>query len=189
MIDRREPGSRSEDLLTDVGSSTVISSAADVRGDYRYSLSRVWEQELPRVTWVLLNPSTADAEQLDPTMRRCVSFAKREGFGGMEVVNLYAFRTKSPRAMLDASDPVGAENDSVLASVRGVVIAGWGVHAKQARVAAAVRLLPPLLSLGTTREGHPRHPLYVRADTPLVPWAPSPRVNAARSRPSAESAS
>lgn len=153
-------------------------SAADVRGDYRYSLSRVWEPELPHVTWVLLNPSTADADQLDPTMRRCVSFAKREGFGGMEVVNLYAFRTKSPRAMLAAPDPVGADNDSVLARVRGVVVAGWGVHAKQARVAAAVRLLPPLLALGTTRKGHPRHPLYVRGDAPLVPWALPPGVDA-----------
>ncbi len=107
----------------------------------------------------------------------------------MEAVNLYAFCTKAPTVMFAAPDPVGADNDSVLARVCGVVIAGWGAHAKQARVAAAVQLLPPLFALGTTRNGHPRHPLYVRGDAPLVPWVPASDVDSVGGWSSSESAS
>ena len=65
-----------------------VSAAADIRGDYRYSLTRIWDEALPAIMFVLLNPSTADAQQLDPTLRRCVSFAKCEGSGGMVILNL-----------------------------------------------------------------------------------------------------
>jgi len=152
--------------------SEFVSATADIRGDYRYSLTRVWDQALPMITFVLLNPSTADAEQLDPTLRRCVSFAKREGCGGMAILNLYAFRTKDPKVMLAAADPVGPKNDSVLAGVSGTVIAGWGANADPARVAQALAVLPQLHALGATKDGHPRHPLYVRADAPLIEWMP-----------------
>jgi uncharacterized protein DUF1643 len=74
-----------------------VSATADVRGAYRYSLTRVWDEALPTITFVLLNPSTADDQQLDPTLRRCVSFAKREGYGGMITLNLYAFRATDPK--------------------------------------------------------------------------------------------
>ena len=148
------------------------SATADIRGDYRYSLTRVWDPMLPAITFVLLNPSTADANQLDPTLRRCVGFVKRDGYGGMVILNLYAFRTKDPKVMLAAADPVGPENDSVLASVTGTVVAGWGTNASPKRVAQARAFLPPLQALGVTKDGHPRHPLYVRADTPLVGWMP-----------------
>jgi len=150
-----------------------VSATADIRGDYRYSLTRVWDPTLPTITFVLLNPSTADAEQLDPTLRRCVGFAKRDGYGGMVILNLYAFRTKDPKVMLAAADPVGAENDSVLAKVTGTVVAGWGANASPKRVAQALAILPQLHTLGVTKGGHPRHPLYVRADVPLVEWMPS----------------
>ena len=152
--------------------SEFVSATADIRGDYRYSLTRVWDQALPMITFVLLNPSTADAEQLDPTLRRCVSFAKREGCGGMAILNLYAFRTKDPKVMLAAADPVGPKNDSVLAGVSGTVIAGWGTNADPARVAQALAVLPQLHALGVTKNGHPRHPLYVRADAALIEWMP-----------------
>lgn len=143
-----------------------------MRGEYRYTLTRVWDTALPIITFVLLNPSTADAVELDPTMRRCVGFAKREGYGGMKIVNLYAFRTKDPKEMLAAVDPVGPENDGVLARVAGTVVAGWGTNASPARVAHVLALLPQLHALGLTKNGHPRHPLYVRADAPLVRWTP-----------------
>lgn len=149
-----------------------VSATADIRGDYRYSLTRVWDSALPSITFVLLNPSTADAEQLDPTLRRCVSFAKREGYGGMVIVNLYAFRTKSPKLMKAAADPVGPENDRVLAGVTGTVVAGWGTNADAARVAQVVALLPPLRALGVTKMGHPQHPLYVPGDALLIEWKP-----------------
>ena len=152
--------------------SDFVSATADVRGEYRYTLTRVWDSALPMITFVLLNPSTADEVELDPTLRRCVGFAKREGYGGMMIVNLYAFRTKDPKVMLAAIDPVGPENDRVLANVTGTVVAGWGTNADPARVAQVLALLPQLHALGVTKGGHPRHPLYVRADAPLIVWTP-----------------
>src|SRR5262245_19133112 len=90
-------------------------------GLYRYWLTRTWDNSLRRVCWVMLNPSTADAEQDDPTIRRCVGFARSWGAGGIIVVNLFAFRASDPKALLRAADPVGPDNDghilkSVLAS-------------------------------------------------------------------------
>lgn len=149
-----------------------ISATADIRGEYRYALTRVWDAALPMITFVLLNPSTADALQLDPTLRRCVSFAKREGHGGMVILNLYAYRTKDPKTMMAATDPVGPDNDRVLADVTGTVVAGWGMNADPARVARVSALLPRLHALGVTKDGHPRHPLYVPADAPLIEWMP-----------------
>ena len=95
---------------------------------------------MPTITFVLLNPSTADAVKLDPTLRRCVGFAKREGYGGMVILNLYAFRTKDPKVMMAAADPVGPDNDRVLADVAGTgtVVAGWGTNADPARVTRAL---------------------------------------------------
>jgi hypothetical protein len=154
------------------GPHKFVFATADIRGDYRYRLTRVWDPTLPAITFVLLNPSTADAEHLDPTLRRCVGFATRDGFGGMVILNLYAFRSTSPKVMRAAADPVGPDNDRVLASATGVVVAGWGVNADAARVADAVALLPPLQALGVTKRGHPRHPLYVRADAELGGWMP-----------------
>lgn len=149
-----------------------ISATADIRGDYRYTLTRVWDPTLPVITFVLLNPSTADEAQLDPTLRRCVGFAKREGFGGMLILNLYAFRTKDPKVMMAAPDPIGPDNDRVLANVTGTVVAGWGTKAEPARVSQAVALLPRLQALGVTKKGHPQHPLYVPANAPLIQWVP-----------------
>jgi hypothetical protein len=148
------------------------SATAEIHGEYRYTLTRVWDPALPKMTFVLLNPSTADAVQLDPTLRRCVGFAKREGYGGMAILNLYAFRTKNPKVMMAAPDPVGPDNDRVLAAVTGTVVAGWGTKAAPARVARALALLPRLHALGVTKDGHPRHPLHVRADAPLIDWMP-----------------
>lgn len=148
------------------------SATANICGEYRYTLTRVWDQTLPLITFVLLNPSTADAARLDPTLRRCVGFAKRDGYGGMIILNLYAFRTKDPKVMMAATDSVGPENDRVLAGANGTVVAGWGTSADPARVARALALLPRLHALGVTKNGHPRHPLYVPAVAPLIEWMP-----------------
>lgn len=157
--------------MRDLGTD-FISATADIRGGYRYSLTRVWDSTLPTITFVLLNPSTADEAQLDPTLRRCVGFAKREGFGGMVILNLYAFRTRTPKIMLAATDPVGPDNDRVLAGVTGTVVAGWGTNADEARVTSVVAMLPQLHALGITKDGYPRHPLYVSAAAPLIEWTP-----------------
>ena len=147
-----------------------ITATADIRGDYRYSLTRAWDLALPTITFVLLNPSTADDLQLDPTLTRCVNFAKRDGFGGMVILNLYAFRSRHPRVMKAAADPVGPENDRVLAGASGTVVAGWGNNAHPTRVARALKLLPRLHVLSITKEGNPGHPLYLPSDSPMTPW-------------------
>lgn len=150
-----------------------VSSTADMQGDYRYSLTRVWDPALPMMTFVLLNPSTADEFELDQTLRRCVKFAMRDGYGGITILNLYAYRTKDPEGMLAAADPVGPDNDRALASASGMVIAGWGTNATAARVAHALALLPKLHALKVTKDGHPQHPLYVHGSSPLIEW-PAP---------------
>lgn len=149
-----------------------LSATADIQGTYRYSLTRVWDPTLPTITFVLLNPSTADEEHLDPTLKRCLAFAKREGCGGMVILNLYAFRCTDPKKMRMAADPVGPDNDRALASATGVVVAGWGNYAKPERVSEAVALLPALHALGINAGGQPTHPLYVHGEAPLVEWRP-----------------
>src|SRR4028119_2392792 len=78
---------------------------------YRYALWRTWDAARPPVAFVLLNPSTADARRDDPTIRRCANFARTWGFGGLEVVNLFAFRATHPTDLKCAADPVGPQND------------------------------------------------------------------------------
>lgn len=131
--------------------TAFVSATARIRGDYRYRLTRVWDEALPMVTFVLLNPSTADAATLDPTLRRCIHFANRDGFGGLVIVNLYAFRARHPRVTKVAADPVGPDNDQVLAGLTGTVVAGWGNHAAPARVAEARPLESPKRSSSCRR--------------------------------------
>ncbi|MFT0140725.1 DUF1643 domain-containing protein [Alcanivoracaceae bacterium MT1] len=147
-------------------------------GRYRWVLTRNWFSAAGVLPFVMLNPSTADAEKDDPTIRRCISFAEREGFGGIEVVNLYSFRATSPKDMLAADDPIGRETDSWLFRAATLparrVVCAWGANAQPERVRAVADLIGPvadLVCLGTTKAGHPRHPLYVKGDQPLVPWS------------------
>lgn len=145
---------------------------------YRYILTRRWGVGRSAV-FVMLNPSTADAATDDPTIRRCVSFARREGCSGITVVNLYAFRATGPADMLKAGDPVGPANDVYLVgAINGAadsgspVIAAWGANGNAIRARVVVNMAweagVELMCLGVTKGGSPRHPLYVRGDTPLV---------------------
>lgn len=149
----------------------VAGAVFDPSGCYRYRLWRVWDPTHPRVTFILLNPSTADADRDDPTLRRCVGFARAWGYGGLEVVNVFAWRATDPAALRRCPDPVGPDNDAaVLAAVQGValVVAAWGNGGcHQGRAAAVLRLLDglPLTCLGLTRAAQPRHPLYTPAAT------------------------
>lgn len=148
-------------------------------GKYRYRLSREWDDNGLRMTFVMLNPSTADASLDDPTIRRCIGFAKRDGYGGIYAFNLYAFRATDPQAMKRAIDPVGPENDAMLrygfaraAEQGGPVVVAWGAHGDPVRVRQVMKLMgdADVCSLGTTKAGQPRHPLYVPSSQPLVPW-------------------
>ncbi|MFG1846697.1 DUF1643 domain-containing protein [Micromonospora carbonacea] len=146
---------------------------------WRYSLTRRWRPDTEAVAFLMLNPSTADAMVLDPTIRRCIGFAKQWGFGGLLVLNCFALRSTDPAALKTHPDPVGPDNDAVivdwLGRLSGPVVAAWGVHAtyrgRDAQVADLVRAAGrPLVCLGVTKGGQPRHPLYVPASTPLTPW-------------------
>ena len=139
---------------------------------YRYELRRTWGPG-PVVAFIGLNPSTADETVDDPTIRRCIGFAKRWGYGGLVMLNLFAFRATDPRDMRAADDPVGPDNDRHLiaaTSESGLVVAAWGVHgAYRNRDREVAGLLAwNLMALGLTRDGHPRHPLYVRGDAELI---------------------
>ncbi|MDR0990356.1 MAG: DUF1643 domain-containing protein [Propionibacteriaceae bacterium] len=138
-------------------------------GLYRYRLTRQWDDQGRLGVFVMLNPSTADAERDDPTIRRCIGFCKSWGLGSLEVVNLYAYRATKPNELLRVSDPVGPENDWYLIdalSRADVAIAAWGNHGKRERVTQVIALpgADRLECLGTTKAGTPRHPLYVRKE-------------------------
>ena len=138
---------------------------------YRYRLWRRWDPSRPQIAFCMLNPSTADERADDPTIRRCIGFARDWGYGGVEIVNIFALRATDPRELRSADDPIGRANDAHVIEVAqrsSAVVIAWGVHgALLARGAAALRLLSPrarLLALGWTRAGEPRHPLYLRRD-------------------------
>ena len=148
-------------------------------GRYRYTLGRRWGDG-PLACWVMLNPSTADATQDDPTVRRCIGFSKAWGYGGLVVVNLFAFRATDPAELLARRTlAVGPDNDAAIlaaAESSSVVVAAWGVHGTHLGRADAVTSLIrragySLRCLGRTKGGLPRHPLYVAAATPTEPFA------------------
>jgi hypothetical protein len=140
----------------------------DPTGVYRYHLWRVWDEDAPRVAFVMLNPSTADARQDDPTLRRCLGFARAWGYGTLDVVNLFALRATDPNALRHALDPIGPDNDIYIQDVTrraDLVVAAWGnrgiLHNRDRQIGRLLAGLP-ILCLGLTDQGHPRHPLYVK---------------------------
>ena len=153
---------------------------------YRYKLWRNWRAgEAPIVAFVSLNPSTADAYEDDPTVRRDIGFAQVWGFAGMIKLNLFAFRSTAPVGLLSLKDPVGPDNDRVIvevvSNVARVALA-WGSHASPAALgalvakrAAAVRELVATHArgevgdLGVNADGQPRHPLYLPKSTRFRP--------------------
>lgn len=154
-------------------------------GRYRYALSRRWGDG-KAMLFIGLNPSTADATKLDPTLRRCVHFAMREGCGALWVGNLFAFRATKPKDLFrsygegfTADSPIGSENDRWLLKMAklcpGHIVCGWGTHGSWLeRDMTVSRLLGDydLQCWGRTLHGHPKHPLYLRRDTPLIPYLP-----------------
>lgn len=148
---------------------------------YRYRLRRsltgsVLERPGKPVVFLMCNPSTADSIQDDPTIRRCVGFAKAWGYSDLLVSNLYAFRASTVSALRKADDPVGPENDDVLRAIpAGVpIVAAWGAKPwARERVRRVLELVGrPLLCLRTTRDGSPEHPLYIPQGLEPKPWSP-----------------
>lgn len=172
-----------------------VGSGADISpcGKHRFLLWREWRGTHCHDNWrwlgakdgagaemgepksalfVMLNPSTADGDKDDATIRRCVGFAKSWRYEKLVVVNLYSFRATKPRDLFAAGDAADHfRNQEVIANASlraGIVIAAWGAHGAEGDRGEIVRgwmFDRPVHHLGLTKDGHPRHPLYVRADT------------------------
>ncbi len=164
---------RQLDLTINIGAGATFSK--DLR--HRFTLGRQWgdPSAYNLVCWIMLNPSTADATEDDPTIRRCRGFSQRWGHSGLIVVNLFALRATDPAVLETAPDRVGTGNmgaiiGSALEAKR--VVCAWGIHGALGGQGEIVtkRLLDrriPLSCLGTTKAGHPRHPLYLHSATKL----------------------
>lgn len=150
---------------------------------HRFDLKRIWDESLPPFIVIGLNPSTADETLDDPTIRRCIGFAKREGCGSLVMLNLFSYRTTDPKelykfALLDLTDT--RKNDQMVYEVcrdlhakGGVIVCAWGINGSKfgqgARYRKGLREFATKC-LGLTKDGHPRHPLYLKADAPLIPF-------------------
>lgn len=151
-------------------------------GRYRYALWRALNEtrlhRIVSVAFVMLNPSTADAMTNDATIRRCIGFAKRWWCGSLRVANLFALRSTDPEALKTADDPIGPENDAAiwsLCSDADRVVLAWGAHGTLRGRGEAVRrdLIArgkKVYHLGLTKDGEPRHPLYLPGSADLMEW-------------------
>ncbi len=138
---------------------------------YRYTLGRRWGDSGRRVCFCLLNPSTADAKVLDPTLTRCHRYAMRWGFDAMDVVNIFALRSTDPKGLKKVEDPIGPDNDrhiTRLAKQADLVIAGWGTHGtlmdRGEQVMEVLSRVCVPHCLAVTKHGFPKHPLYLKGD-------------------------
>lgn len=149
------------------GDAASVALYSDCEG-YRYALTRVWAPG-ETALFVMLNPSTATEVQNDPTVERCERRSRALGFGGFRVTNIFAWRDTDPRKMRAAVAPVGPENDTAIldgAAWASRIICAWGTHGthlgRGREVEALLRATTlPLHHLGLTKEGHPKHPLYI----------------------------
>ena len=139
---------------------------------WRYELRRLWSEKEPMVC-IGLNPSTADETLNDPTIRRCIGFAKRDGFGGLVMLNLFGLRSTDPSALYTHPDPEGPGNYETIRQYRhySCVVACWGNHSKLAGHGCFMaRAMNSLHCFGLTKSGCPKHPLYLSSQTPIIPW-------------------
>lgn len=141
---------------------------------YRYALWRNWFNEGPRVAFIGLNPSTADESANDPTIRRCIGFARGWGYSGLVMVNLFAWRATDPKHLAKVEDPVGPMNDETLlwaCCTCTRTVAAWGANRwAEGRAGVVTAQLLYLWCLGTTKAGQPKHPLYLPKSAELVPY-------------------
>lgn len=162
------------DLVTDTGATF-----SDC-GTYRYDLWRLWDANKPTLTFVMLNPSTADDVDNDPTVERCQRRAVKLGYGQLRIVNLMAYRATDPKNLVQLERQVsfGPDNRKHLEYAlmeAGKVICGWGKHGHLGPVAwfttRASRADVPLYALRVNKDGSPAHPLYIPYSQQPVWWA------------------
>lgn len=148
-------------------------------GKYRYTLTRIWQKELPRVLFVGLNPSTADGNKNDQTIRKLIGFCKTWGYGGFTIVNLFAYRSSNPKILAwlleNGKDPIGKENQEIIGSYREskkykLSIMMWGNNLPKGFEIYANKIRNILKNphyFNTTKKGHPMHPLCLPYNTKL----------------------
>lgn len=143
---------------------------------HRYALWRRWcfDGPLRFGAFICLNPSTADEDQDDPTVRRCINYCKAWGLGGFVMLNAYGYRSTDPAGLKDPQDPIGSGNNYAIqrySRAASIVICAWGVHCELKREREICELVDrPLFCLGVTKQGRPRHPLYLRRDVMPKPF-------------------
>ena len=168
--------------IHDPGGKVRLNLAADVEGhalfggprrEYRYILRRIWDDLLPAVMFVMMNPSVADVHADDPTVARCQTFARRWGFGSLFVVNTFAYRATDQKQLLAAADPVGPENDKHIlatAQLSNIIVLAYGQPHRRLRQRGVdvstmlKRRGHRLHALKLNADGTPRHPLYLSGD-------------------------
>lgn len=141
---------------------------------YRYALWRIWDESKPLVMFIGLNPSTADETNDDPTLIRCMNFAKSWGYGGVYTANLFAYRATQPKDLLKRKRVVGKDNNywlQTLSKKVHLIIAAWGNDGSyQNRSEQVKQLISPLHYLKMNKSGEPAHPLYLKADLTPIPF-------------------
>lgn len=158
-------------LLPPMERGAIISSC----GLYRYGLWRVWDRSKPKAMFMMLNPSTADADNDDPTIRRCIAFAKSWGYGSIYVCNLFAFRSTDPKGLISCNDPIGDDNIihlRILALNVEIIVCAWGNSSIVDRLLSKREWYRPfenikgdkLRYLALSNDGTPKHPLYLKGD-------------------------
>jgi hypothetical protein len=134
-------------------------------GKYRYQLSRTWDKDKPKLLFIMLNPSTADTINDDPTIRRIIRFSKSWGYGGLYVGNLYAFRSTDPKGLLSTDDPIGPDNIPHIKTLLGLserVIYAWGNNEREPDWLSELVDSPYCIDI--SKKGVPKHPLYLKGD-------------------------
>lgn len=147
---------------------------------YRYTLGRHWNDALPRLAMCLLNPSTADHRQDDPTIRRCINFACDWGFGSLEIINIFAYRSTDPANLYQLTDPIGPRNNAAISRAiarANAIVLAWGTHGQhlnrgkyieQHITTQANHHNIPVSIFARTKRGQPKHPLYLAASSKLI---------------------
>ncbi len=139
---------------------------------YRYALSRTWNDKKNTVLFIALNPSAADEKNDDPTIRKCINYANKWGYGSLLVANLFAYRTTKPTKLRYVKNPVGNDNDQHIMDLSknaGLIVAAWGNEGSLFnRDKEIIRLIPNLMCLKINKSGQPAHPLYQKNDIELI---------------------
>lgn len=141
---------------------------------YRYSLWRTWDETKPKVLFIMLNPSTADENIDDPTIRRCISFAKDWGYGSLVVGNLFALRATDPKELLNSEDPMGCDNIVYLNKMYDecdLIVCAWGNSGIVNKICKKFKEYEPLTNapvdlsyIDLAKDGTPKHPLYLKKE-------------------------